>query len=154
MDDQIIKTAEELTNQLISFLPLQLKIDVAAKDDTVSIDIAGDDLGALIGYHGKTLSSLQLMISLALQKKVGSWIPVLVDVGGWRSQKQEFLTDKARQIAQEVTLSQKPQTLDYLSATERRIVHMALSDHPDVVSESAGEGENRRLVVKPRVVLK
>ncbi|MBI4039468.1 KH domain-containing protein [Candidatus Daviesbacteria bacterium] len=150
MDDQIVKTAKELANQLASFLPLQLNIGATAKDDAVNIDITGNDLGALIGYHGRTLSSLQLILSLALQKKVGSWVPVVVDVGGWRSQKQEFLTDKALQIAQEVVSSQRPQRLDYLSSSERRIIHMVLADHPDVISESEGEGENRRLIIKPR----
>lgn len=151
MDQKIIDTVEEITSQLVSFLPLTLKVQVSPQEESVGVSIEGDDLGALIGYHGKTLSALQLFLGLAVQNKVGQWVPLLVDVGGWRTQKQESLTLLAEQVANQVVQTGIAQQLPYLSPTERRMVHVALTDHPQVISESEGDGEERRIVVKPRL---
>lgn len=114
------------------------------------ITIETQESGLLIGRHGDTLNSLQLLLGVMLFKRLGSWIHVLVDVGNYRKMREESVTAMADRIIAEVERTGQPVPLPFLSPLERRMVHMHVTDHPTVISESEGEGRDRRLVIKPR----
>ena len=122
------------------------------EEESFQIDINGEDLGALIGYHGETLSSLQLFLNLLVHRKIGEWRRVLVDIGGYRKEREQKLFDLARRTADKVRFLQTPVTLTPMPSFERRLVHMALGEEEGVETESKGEGWERRVVVKPTVV--
>ena len=123
--------------------------DVEGEEENFKVDINGEDLGALIGYHGETLSSLQLFLNLLAHRKIGEWRRVLVDIGGYRKEREQTLFGLARRTADRVRFLQTPVTLTPMQAFERRLVHMALGEEEGVETVSEGEGWERRVVVKP-----
>jgi len=116
----------------------------------IAFDIKGDDLGILIGRGGQTLSCLQYIVRLIVAHQTKSWLPIIIDVEGYKQRRYETLQALARRIAEQVTAKGVPFTLKPMSAYERRIIHLTLADHPDVATQSTGEGEARRVVILPR----
>jgi spoIIIJ-associated protein len=124
---------------------------ITAEDPpTIFIDILGRDLGMLIGRRGDNLSQLQYMVNLLCNKKIGEWTRVVVDVEGYRVRREESLIGLAERVARPVSRTRRPMVLEPMPANERRIVHITLREHPDVMTESNGEGSNRRITVMPR----
>ena len=152
LDAKAIKTAEEVTVELLKLLEVEVKIKAEEdkENEAIRIQIETSDPGILIGYHGETLSSLQLILGIVVSKKIGEWIRIIVNIGDYRQKREETLHRMALTAAQRAKFSNEPVALPPLTPSERRIIHIALSGHPDVISESEGEGENRRVVVKPR----
>ena len=114
------------------------------------INVQVEDQGILIGYHGETINSLQLLLSLMVYRKLGKWQPLLIDIGDYRKEREEKLTSLALNTAQKVKFSQSPVVLSGLKAFERRVVHLALEDHSDVYTDSQGEEPARELVIYPK----
>jgi len=145
------KIVEGLTGEVLQKIGVRAKISVLADEDKCfKIDISGDDLGALIGFHGEGLSGLQLFLNLAVHKKLGEWRRVLVDIGGYRAEREQKVYELAQRTADRVRFLQTPVTLNPMPAFERRLIHMALAEDKTVETESVGEGWERRVVVKPK----
>lgn len=123
-----------------------------AVDDppTTALDVQGPNLGVLIGRKGETLAALQYLVNLMVNRRVGQWTRVLVDVGGYRRRREESLEGLAQRIAYRVAQSNRSVTLEPMPPNERRVIHMVLRDNPDVSTESSGEGENRKVTIMPR----
>lgn len=150
-EEDKIKIITEAVKELLGKLGLSADVVVAeGEEEGFKVDINGEDLGALIGYHGETLSSLQLFLNLLTHRKIGEWRRVLVDIGGYRKEREQKLFDLARRTADKVRFLQTPVTLTPMPAFERRLVHMALGEEGGVKTESEGEGWERRVVVKPK----
>ena len=107
----------------------------------------GDDLGILIGRRGQTLSCLQYIVRLIVGHQKRSWLPVIIDVEGYKQRRYQALQVFARQMAEQVHAKKMSFTLEPMPAYERRIIHLALADHKDVTTESIGQGESRRVVI-------
>lgn len=113
------------------------------------LDITGSDLAVLIGRHGKTLDSLQFLVSAITVRKMGFRYPVVVDVEGYKGRQREKLESIARSKADYVASRQRSASLRPMTPYERRIVHIALRDDPRVYTESEGEGSGRHVVIFP-----
>ena len=148
MTDKNIKLITEAAEELLKQIKIDGKIKVSEKEETYTVKIETEDSGILIGFHGETLSGFQLILSLMIYKKLGSWLKILVDVGDYREKREEELRQLAISAAEKVIATGQPVELYELSSFERRIIHLALVDHPQVTSESIGEGRERKLVVK------
>lgn len=121
-------------------------------EETITLHVEGADeeaMGLLIGRRGETLRSLQFMVNLLVSRKVQKWPQVVVDVGNYRQRRQESLEGLSRRMAERVRQSGRPMTLEPMGAYERRIVHLALRGDPTVYTQSAGDGENRKIVIYP-----
>lgn len=141
---------EGVVKELLEKMGIAAGVVVAEDEDgSFKVDISGQDLGALIGYHGETLSSLQLFLNLAAHQKTGEWRRVLVDIEGYRKEREQKLFDLAHRTADRVRFLQTPVTLSPMPAFERRLIHLALADEEGVSTESIGERWERRVVVKP-----
>ena len=116
----------------------------------IAFDIMGDDLGVLIGRRGQTLSCLQYMVRLIMAHQRKAWLPISIDVDGYKQRRYKALQSLALRIAEQVEAKGVPFTLEPMPAYERRIVHLTLADHPDVATESIGEGESRKVVILPK----
>jgi spoIIIJ-associated protein len=116
----------------------------------LAFDIRGDDLGIIIGRRGQTLASLQYIVRLIVNNQVKSWVPIVVDVEGYKQRRYQALRALALRMAEQVKVREAPFTLEPMPAYERRIVHLALADHPDVITQSVGEGEFRKVVILPK----
>ena len=115
------------------------------------IDIAGEDSGLLIGRKGETLRALQFIVNLMVRKRAGEMSTrVILDIEKYRERRHNSLQAMALRVAERVLASGRGIELEPMSAAERRVVHMALADHPRVVTQSAGMGEDRKVTVAPR----
>ena len=148
--EPIEKTTKEFLEK-IGFADIKIKVTKKEGLYKISLQTNEEEQGALIGYHGETISALQLLLSIIIYKKEGKWTKILVDVGDYRKQRQEQLKELALKAAQRVKFSGRPVSLSGLSSFERRAVHMVLKDDPAVESFSEGEGKWRMLVVTPKV---
>ncbi|MHC1773482.1 MAG: RNA-binding cell elongation regulator Jag/EloR [Flexilinea sp.] len=117
---------------------------------TIMIDIKGDDLSYLIGRHSETLNALQYITSLIVGRELGHWVPLLIDVQGYRERRERQLRQMASRMADQVTKSGRRISLEPMPGTERRIIHLALRDCKDVYTESVGEEPNRKVVILPK----
>lgn len=146
--DLIKKTTADLLDLLT--IPAEIVIE-ETETDVYKVDLQAENTGLLIGFHGETLYSLQMIISLILYKKIGRWLKISLNAGNYREYREEQIKDLVNRIIEEVKLSGEPKPLPYLNGSERRIVHLLLLDNSEVLSESEGEGYNRRVFIKPKV---
>lgn len=116
----------------------------------ILIDIQGDDLSYLIGRHSEVLQSLQYITSLIVGREVGHWVPIVLDVQGYRERRERQLRQMASRMAEQVVKTGRRISLEPMNATERRIIHLALRENPDVTTESIGEEPNRKVVIYPK----
>jgi len=114
------------------------------------LNVVGDDLGVLIGRRGETLRSLQFMTRLIVSRRLGVWPNLVVDVEGYKARREESLRALALRIANQVRKSHEAMALEPMPANERRIVHLALRDDPDVYTESTGKEDRRKVQILPR----
>ncbi len=143
----ILKTIKEILENL-NIKSQDIKI-VPQKDYFLA-QIITDDSAALIGHHGENILSLQLILRLIIYNKTGKWLKINLNVNDWREKREEYLKNMASNLAQKVKFSGREVFLPLLSSSERRIIHLYLADHPDVITVSEGEGDQRRLIIKPR----
>jgi len=118
----------------------------------IALDIKGQDLGILIGRQGQTLASLQYLVNVIVALKLKAQAPIWVDVEGYKKRRYENLRTLANRMAEQVEKTGQPVTLEPMPAHERRIVHLALADHPDITTQSTGEGPARKVVIAKRPV--
>lgn len=117
---------------------------------SVTLNITGDDLGILIGRRGQTLSSLQYLVRLIVSHQTESRESIVIDIEGYKQRRYQALEDFARQMAEQVKARGKPYAFEPMSSFERRIIHITLAGHPEVTTESVGEGEARKVVILPK----
>jgi len=159
MDSDITEVAKTVLETLITKLGVvasvvpQAKLVAGEEEEeatSINLDIEGDDLGILIGRRGQTLACLQYLVRLIVGHQTKAWVPIVIDVEGYKQRRYEALQALAWRLAEQVKASKMPFTLEPMLAYERRIIHLALADHADVTTESIGEGEARRVVIRPK----
>lgn len=150
--DEVADTAIELINELVGYFDVgEVSVDEYEGDEgELILDITGDDLAVLIGRHGRTLDSLQFLVSAITTRKVGFRYPLVVDVEGYKSRQRQKLEDIAYNAAEKAVEQGSSVKLRPMSPYERRIVHLALRGDESVETMSEGEGRARRVVVVPR----
>ena len=118
----------------------------------VLVEVTGKDLSILIGRRAETLNSLQYVTSLILNQQLGKWMPLMIDVQGYRFRRERQLRQLARRLADQVVATGRKQVLEPMPANERRIIHLELRYHPFVTTESTGEEPKRKATIflKPK----
>jgi spoIIIJ-associated protein len=144
------KKMEKLIKDFFISLGIDAKMEITEDDEAISVVLETEDTGIIIGYHGETLESLQLVLSLLLAKANGEFKRVSVEVGDYKKNRTEWLERLAMDAKERALSEGKEVYLSELKSWERRVVHLLLQDDKKVVSESSGEGKDRVLVVKPR----
>jgi spoIIIJ-associated protein len=124
--------------------------DPESDGPVIVLDVRGDDLDPLIGRRGETLTALQYITRLILSKHFGRNVDLLVDVQGHKQRREEQLRRMARRMAEQVAQRQRLMSLEPMPANERRIIHLELRDHPDVTTESVGDGDRRKVTIVPK----
>jgi len=150
--DSVVATTDILQS-LISLMDVSASITlVHAEHEDVGgpvFDVDGDDSGLLIGRRGETLRALQFLVSFIASRRLGDRVNLFVDVSGYQERRYETLRSLAERNARRVASSGREVTLEPMPPNERRIVHMALADDPDVNTVSDGVGDGRRVVIEP-----
>ncbi len=116
----------------------------------IHLDVAGDDVGLIIGRHGETLASLQFLLNACLSKQLPKGTRVIVDVEHYRDRREQSLRGIALRAADRASRERRPVTLQPMPPNERRIIHLTLQSSPYVTTESTGEGPERRVVITPK----
>lgn len=157
----IFETAREVLERLLELLELPATVALCEEftvleDDgqasSIGLNIEGEDLGIIIGRRGQTMASLQHIVRLIMTHKMEVKIPLVLDVEGYKRRRCEGLRALANRLAEQVGRRKAPFTMEPMPAFERRVIHLALADHPDVVTESTGVGEARKVVITPKVL--
>jgi spoIIIJ-associated protein len=115
------------------------------------VNIQTEETGLLIGFHGRTLESFQMILGMIVAKIIGSWQRVYVNVGDYREKREEALMYMAQRAAERAITTGRPVELAHLSSSERRVIHVTLSGDDRVQTESSGEGTDRKLVITPKM---
>jgi spoIIIJ-associated protein len=156
--DEVVANAKSTLEQLLKLMGVEGTVVPGTYPDEsdepnsapIAFNIEGDDLGILIGRRGQTLSSLQYVLRLIVGHKTNTWIPIIIDAESYKQRRYEAIQALAHRMAENVKTKGTPFTLEPMPAYERRIVHMALANHSAVYTESIGEGESRKVVIKPK----
>lgn len=142
---------ERFLHELIARIDPSLKVQVRDTEDALEAEISGENAGRLAGRDGRTLGAIEVIAYAVLAKHAGRGdLRVRVDVGGFRKRQADTLTKLAERLAIQVAKSGEPHELQPMPPAERRVIHIALKENPDVMSESVGEGASRRLIIRPR----
>lgn len=118
-------------------------------DGELILDVSGADLAVLIGRHGRTLESLQTLVSLIVSRRLGFRFPVVVDIEGYKSRRRDKVRGMAHSAANRAVRQGNSVSLPPMTAYERRLVHLALRDDDRVMTHSEGMDPDRRVVVVP-----
>lgn len=150
--DLVADTAIAALKDILKYFNVgQVTIDEYEGDEgELILDITGDDLAVLIGRHGRTLDSLQFLISVITSRTIGFRYPIVIDVEGYKSRQRQKLEDIAESAAHRAVSQDRDIRLRPMTPYERRIIHITLRDNPDVETHSEGEGRGRRVIVSPR----
>ncbi|MBR1471006.1 MAG: protein jag [Lachnospiraceae bacterium] len=145
---ELISRADAFLKDVFASMKLEAKVSCSfGEDNTLNVDVAGDDMGILIGKRGQTLDSLQYLTSLVVNKGTEEYVRVKVDTENYRSRRKDTLEKLARNIAFKVKRSRRPVVLEPMNPYERRIIHSALQNDRYVTTHSEGEEPYRKVVV-------
>jgi len=114
------------------------------------LNIEGKDLGVLIGRRGETLAALQYMVRVMVNQRLHRWVNIVVDVEGYKQRRAQSLRRLALRMAEQVARTGRPVVLEAMPAAERRLIHLALRDHPDVYTVSVGKEPRRKVTIRPK----
>ena len=151
----MVEAARGVLETLLNLLDMSASVEPSTEGEegnisSINLDVIGEDLGILIGRRGQTLASLQYMVRLIVGHQTQAGLPIVVDIEGYKQRRCEALRELAWRIAEQVKVSKAPFSLEPMPAFERRIIHLALADSPDVTTESTGFGEVRKVVILPK----
>ncbi len=120
--------------------------------ETLKINLETESPQLLIGEQGQTLAEIQHLLRLVLRRKIADPFFLDIDINGYKKKKTIYLEELAHATANEVSLLKIEKELLPMTAQERRIIHLTLADRSDVITESRGEGPERRVAIKPKLV--
>jgi spoIIIJ-associated protein len=158
--DEKKKLIEETTKELLEKMGFKATVYTATSvtslednetedNNPISVEIQLAESKYLIGKHGVNLSALQHLLRVLMRKKSEDRINFNVDVNGYREDQRQSIVDLAHEIANKVSQEKKAVVLRPMNAYERRIVHVELAKMDDIRTESIGEGDDRKVVIKP-----
>jgi spoIIIJ-associated protein len=141
---------ERFLGEVCSAMNVDVTLALKEDPDYLYVDLAGQEAGILIGHHGQTLEAVQYLLNLVSTKGAAESKRIVLDVEGYRKRREETLTKLAARLADRVKQSGESEVLEPMSAQERRVIHMALQDDPNVATTSEGEEPFRRVVIQPK----
>ena len=136
----------EFLSKVFAAMNLTVKINVNITEESVDVDLIGDDMGVLIGKRGQTLDSLQYLVSLVVNKKSDKYLRVKLDTENYRERRKETLENLAKNIAFKVKRTKRPVSLEPMNPYERRVIHSALQNDRYVTTRSEGDEPFRHVV--------
>jgi len=153
-DDHSLAVARETVGELLEKMKVRARVTaryIEPEDPkgqpAILVEIHGDDLSILIGRRSETLNALQYISSLIVGKELERWVPLLIDVEGYRARRERQLRQLARKMAEQAISTGRRQVLEPMPASERRVIHLELRNHKDVTTESIGEEPNRKVTI-------
>lgn len=148
--EEVCRRAETFLKDVFRTMEMEVEVKTQFEEDTLCVDLNGNDMGILIGKRGQTLDSLQYLTSLVVNKGKAAYVRVKLDTEDYRSRRKATLENLAKNIALKVKKTRRPVFLEPMNPYERRIIHSALQNDPYVTTHSEGEEPCRKVVVTLR----
>ncbi len=158
-DDSAARSSAQALQEILDKMRIRGRVDFRWESSTAAdeepelrliLDIRGDDLGVLIGRQGETVEALQYITRLISSRETERQFNLIVDVEGYKARRERQLKQLAERMAERVAATHRPVALEPMPPHERRIVHVALRDNPNVTTESVGRGGGRKVTLIPR----
>jgi len=154
-EDESALASNEIVKKLLSLMKVSAQVQPTSPPegvgpDVVALNLSGPDLGVLIGRRGQTLSALQYIANLIMAHRLQSKQRLFLDVEGYRQRHYAALRTLALHMAEQVKSTGQSAMLEPMPASERRIVHLALAEIPNISTRSLGEGEARKVIILPK----
>jgi spoIIIJ-associated protein len=156
-EEIILQVARDTVDELLQRMHVRASVtsQFGETDDVrgrtpVLVDISGKDLSILIGRQAETLNALQYIAALIVSKEIGHSLTLVIDVQGYRKRRDQQLRQLARRMADQAMKTGRRQVLEPMPASERRIIHIELREHPEVTTESIGEEPRRKVTIVPK----
>lgn len=150
LSDDSVETGRLILQRIVDAITADANISVEQDAERLCYKVNGGNAGILIGKRGQTLDAIQTIVEKAVNKRNQDRIRVLVDIEGYLETRKENLESMAIRLAEKSKKIGKPISLGQMNAYDRRIVHIALKDFPEVLTRSRGEGRLRKLVIFPK----
>jgi spoIIIJ-associated protein len=144
-----IEEAEKFLKSVIEKMGVQAEIQKVEVDKNVEFILSGEQIALLIGKHGQTLNSLQLLTQLVANRYSENYINIAIDAENYRARRKETLTQLAKRLAEKAIKTGKEVELEPLPAYERKIIHAALADYEGIKTYSVGTEPHRYIVISP-----
>lgn len=142
------KKAEEFLGEMLDAMNIPCTITSRLEDDVLHVELAGKDMGILIGRRGQTLDSLQYLVSLVVNRSGDKYIRVVLDTENYRSKRQKTLEALADKMASKAVRYGKKMSLEPMNPSERRIIHARLQNSNKVFTFSEGDEPYRHVVIQ------
>jgi len=149
MSEEDVSLVVDFTNQLLGSSGLDLRAAVDHAEDGLRIEVGGDDVALLLGHNAELLDALEYLANRVLARASGEESKMAFDSRGYRARREKELRLMAEKAAEKVRVSRIPFNFDPMTPNERRIIHLALADDASVTTESQGNGENRKVTIRP-----
>lgn len=147
--EESINFAKKYTEDLLSFFGLNVEVYATAEEDVIELSVPSSYLSnLLIGRDGKTLRSMQTLVSSTLLHQGAELTRVNLDISNYKKSRYERLETEAEQWAKEVMASGEPKVLEPMNPAERRVIHKVLQDYTQLSTDSEGVGRDRHIVIK------
>ena len=158
LDESVEQIARETLQEVLAKMGVKARVSVRPEEEVPQdedappfiLDVSGDDLGVLIGRRGQTLLALQYVTRLIVSREVQRWVHLVVDVEKYKARREKSLRQLAQRMAERVSFNHQPIALEPMPPHERRIIHLALRDHPIVSTQSIGKGDQRKVTIVPK----
>lgn len=151
--EEVVALACDLLLEMVTLMGLDAQVEGSQRREpdeneaAIYLNLVGTDLGSLIGRHGEILSSMQYLVRLMVNQKLHRWTNIVVDVDGYKDRRAEKLAQMALRMAAQVVETGRSVALEPMPANERRLIHIALRNHPRVYTESIGEDTRRKIQI-------
>lgn len=145
-----VKKAKEIITNILEILELEAEIIIKEKDQMLSVNLEGENLGILIGRRGETLDALQYLIGLSVNKNKENRKKFILDIEGYRKKREETLKKLALKLANKARQRGRNVVLEPMNSLERRIIHTALQGREDISTFSEGEEPYRKIIISPK----
>lgn len=148
-ESEEVSLAKEFIGNVASRLGIEIEVEASFNEEEklLKIELKGDDLGILIGRRGETLDSIQYLTNIFINKRSDEYIKVTIDAENYRERRAEALVSLAKRTAAKAVKYRKNMVIEPKNPYERRIIHEALQDYPEVTTYSVGEDPNRKVIV-------
>ena len=142
---------KELTQRFFKNMGFSSEIkSLEMKEDIYFLDLESNDARILIGEGGDILFKIQSILNKIINKELGQDLCLDLDINGYKKTRTQYLIEMSKNLAKEVLESKQAKSIGNLSAYERRVIHMQISQFPELSTESCGEGEERKIIIKPK----
>ena len=147
--EERIEIAKELMRGLLQRLGMETEVEGFLIEGDLHLDVKSDEEGILIGKHGRTLESFQILINRMVNRRLKEPVRVVLDIAHYKKKRTDSLTKMAVRLGESAKRTGNGVTIGPLNAHDRRIIHVTLKEDPSLRTESLGDGEMKRLRIIP-----